>query len=990
MTAHHRRAAWAIRCALLLVAVLLPAAAGRADTRVAYSEALHVEILAASPAWCGEHPTFGVVAESAETFRTPHFLRLLHRFGRAIVAKSCPAARSIAFAGRVRSGPVVWRGHAEGGEWDVREAEMPPAAPPAPPPASPLLGDWSGTLACGANNERRITVSIADLDGLRAHAVVDIARQAAPAHLRYRAEGHFDPPSGQLQLAETERLSEDGDAFPRLSGRLLPGGAALLLDSPCNGQPARLAHQSAEPRLANRLATDLQLRAAWIAEAARAPHPWRLVGLAPAGTYRAPDCPALLAWAAATPLDARVRLVPGMGGPGALRHFDDAHSAPLFGTPAYDLFEPPARGLNGGKLGVDLAGLVRQECGRSPDPRLRMLDAVVRDGQFGATRAEFTARRAIDRAVDSIAATLATTGGSAEEAYAALAPLTDPAKLPGAMARFAGIPPNVLLPEERGFIAADANRLRARLVAPAMAEAMRQIAALPADEAGRHATGEIAARFTATFGEAAAEPVRARAAERRRQIAETLLDHRIAELHAAPPTLAALGPAVRTAREAADRLAPDAPDAPARMAAAIAATLHNAAPAITAEATAALAAIPAGPDGVAALARQRAAIVALYGPDAPDLASYRAAADARLDALAAGVGNDLATKLAALPPGWDSVHRARSMAAEAAAPFGDSPAGARLRGQGEARAAALRKALADQAIASLGAMPAGDLLAVIAFMQDAARIATPFAQDPGGAPAAAAIGAAAVARASALATADFPAFQASLRSLPATHWTALRLARAAAALDRMMAELPMPALIPYRDAALQAARAAEGAGCGGAVAAYGLTPEQARLPTVIGWHTGPLGELVCDLVRNGAAQGDLKPLADAPGGYALTMFRAPSREAPPHGREPLSITRQMLREIFTFEPPYYEVTQIVFRMLEVAPQRSALVGVAQGDGAKMAPSSIAEWRSESADLASGHGEAPPDAATCRRYAETPLRLDLDTAARALLGCAGVK
>lgn len=1003
----------------LAIAILLGAHAAHAQTSLAHSQKLGIEIFADDPNWCARAPTLRVTAPNAQAFAQPEVTELLQRVGTVVVAKLCPAAQEVFYTGTVAASLTpVWHGSATAArQWalltpaaptvnlddkpaapaTVQTASAPPSTPPVPtqpapsPPApaavSPLLGEWSGQTGCSANDPVSTTVSVFSVQGADAHAYIEITpsrSQQQSGALRFHADGSFDAVSGQFTLRPGEVVhgGSQGTAIGTIAGD------AMTLQTSCYGvPPATLTRQPATPTLTQRILADQQRRTEWLAAFLSHPRPLgRLVGALPPGEPRQPSCEELLAWAAGSPPDLRVRLLDS-DGYGMLRHYDDANSARVFGTAAYWWFtiEPDGRH----RQTLDPSALVRRSCTPADqrDPRFVALSRVVNDN---ASLNALGDRRQTDELVDRTPIRLATTGGPAAEMYRDLAPLSQPATVAQGFAAATRWNAQSLNDLNEAQLVAEATRLRTLLADRGVATARAAIAAAPDTRDGIVAVNRAADQFAADFPNDAA-PVRD-AAEARRDV----IGHAVAGSLATAPvpgTLDALT-SRRTEMAGLQTLLGSSP-AGAELTAALAQSDAVALPAALATETNALQDIPPTVGGVQALAARRDQVLHLAGTAVPDqVKAYLTAADARLASIGQAQMPDLRSRLAALPADWGSVRAAWDMAADTARPFGTAPVARDLRNIGNERVEAILASLADQAVATINAQPAANLpqIAQLAMAGDAA--AQPFQDNLLGRTQASRIRQAAQIRANDRATAYFPTFQAAIAKAPVTRPAAQRLALIAVAMRRGMAQVP--AFGRYADLARDAALRIQGDACNKAITSLGLSAADAKLPMMLGNRVGTLGTLACAFSNAGVVHGEFAPAA--PDGDRTLKLFVPAGRAdqvmegafqPGSMDPPIDAGRA---ELLDFAPAAHaedgdilDVAVLVLRQVDVGVDRKALVAVEMGDQSQLRPLTVMRWRQLSSALSPG-APAGPDADPCPAYAADPDHLPPAAEARALLAC----
>ncbi len=663
-----------MRAGLFLAAVVTFAAGtANAETRVAFSQKLGVEVLADGPDWCSKTPALRIVGQNARVFGQPDFAALVRSLGSLVLARQCPAAQDVRFVGTVRGDPaIVWRGSAAiADQWVLHLAESkaeaalspgsgskparpdaPETAPPAvpaplsaetqapaaasPPPVSPLVGEWSGLTGCSANDMAAITISVLSVDGAAAHAYVQIAPPKSRVQaglLRFRADGSFDAGSGQFVLRPDTVIRANGDRPPQLSGTIDPGAGIMALQGACFGNaPAQpLSQSGTAPVLARRIMQDLDRRAAWAAEAAARPHTaGRLVGAVPRGDARQPSCEELLAWAMSYPLDLRVRLLDGNTN-GILRQYDDVNSSRVFGTAAYYWFTTDSNGRT--QQTIQPREVAARACASAlerRDPRFNALMQVTGDGTSMNALAQ---RQRTDELAEQLPIQMATTGGVPSEMYRDLAALTQADTLTATFQSLTQWNAQMLNDANRAQIVSEAVRLRALLAGRAATDARTAIAGQPGTEAGLAGVDEVAARFAADFPDDAG-PIREAGAAKRAEIAQGLATDAITQIQAAPKTLDGLSAVRAQIAHLKAKTGRDLPDEGAAADAALMQFQEAAIPVIVSNGTSKAAEVPATTEGAQALSADRDRILQMIGPDGGDqVRSYRAAIDARLGAI---------------------------------------------------------------------------------------------------------------------------------------------------------------------------------------------------------------------------------------------------------------------------------------------------------------------------------------------------------------------
>ena len=1037
------------QCLILAGLLAFSAGTAHAETRVAFSQKLGVEVLADDPDWCSRTPMLRIVGQNADVFRKSDLATLVQHLGVLVLARQCPAAQDVRFAGSVKGDPKpIWHGTAAvADQWMLRPAtgetatvsdldsalnvaaakpgapdSSPPApvpagiqASPAPPsvsaPTSPLLGEWTDTTGCNADSMAATTISVFGVQGAAAHAYVQVAPskfRAQAGLLRFRADGSFDAGSGQFALHPGKVIRANGDNPPQLTGTIDPGAGIMALQGVCWGNaPAQtLSQTGTTPVLARRIMHDLERRAEWTAEAAAQPRTaGRLVGTLPKGDARQPSCEELLAWAAAAPLDLRVRLLASDSN-GILRQYDDANSARVFGTAAYYWFTTDSDGRQ--QQSIQPANVAMRACTSQADRRDPRFNALMQVANDWISRNVLAERRHTDELVDQLPVRVATTGGSASEMYHDLAPLTQADTLSTAFQDLTAWNAQALNDANRAQLVSEAVRLRGVLAGRAAADAKQAIADAPQTEAGLAEVNKAVARFTDDFPDDAG-PIREAGAAKRREIAQALAASSVSQLQVTPKTLDGLSAARAQVAHLKAEAGRDLPNGGAAADAALAKFQGAAIPAILSTEANAVATAPATVEGAQALSAHRDRILGIVGPGGGDEAkSYRAAVDARLAAIGKATEPDLQKRLAALDESWASVAAARHIAHDAALPFGASPAAQELITLGDARADAILAALGTETLSSINTAKGDSIRQIAGVLGLGTAAVQPFAQDPDGKAQVARIAQAAQQRTSDLAAAYFPTYRANLDKAEMSRRMAWKLAQAWVVLQRVVVPR-IPAFQRYADATRDAALRVEDGACSHAAADLGISAADAKLPMVLGNRVSTLGAFACDLADAGVRHGKFTALAGADPATADHMLKlyVPSGEG-----------ERVMQDAFsqagfgagmdgapdpatTFDfaetgakPPsaasdddIQDILVIVLRQEDIGVDREALVGVQVGDESKMQTLSVAEWR-----LASGGGmgaggmQAEIGPGTCAVFAANPAKLPPSVEARALLTC----
>lgn len=1088
-------------CAMAASMLFLGGAAASAQTRIAFSDRLGVEIMADSPAWCAVQTSLKVVARSNAVFTSADLATLIQRLGSTVITRECPSARSLDLTGVVAGqGQPVWHGTAQSANnWAMAPVLSPtstvstdldamPGKPPAaavasattpapPPPAppqlvppptmptptvpttnlaapvvapsmpqvtapeaapsttaatqpppnlpptrpgagTPLFGEWSGRISC---NSDKLTATLSVYEAVESHfqAALEIEAdqdRTNAGRTRMLVSGVIDQLSGQFNWTLKEVVRTNGTNWRSFRGTLAPSGT-ISLEHNCmfGGDAGTLIRVGPSPILAERILADAERRRTLTAEALARNHPARLVGDQPQQPPRQPGCEELLAWAQSAPLDLRVTLVGGFstaGTPGMLRHYDDSHSAPVFGTPLYWLFKSRL-GTNAPASSINLRQSVDRTCpyqtwGR--DPRLQVLRDVASDNQ---SQFQLSMRHLADDLADQIPVEIATTGGSAAETYRDLSPLTDPAKVAEVFANLTGENRGILSDANKQQIVADAKRLREGLASHAVEDLRAELAALPDTVQGLARVTAISDRTKTTFAAGAAaapalaEEIEVASKARRQAIAGAMLARAQSDIAAAPPTLAGLHQAADLAQAASPQILPHLPDAPAKLQTSVSQHAAQAWPAVLAAEIKAATTAPTTVQGLQQLVARRAELVTLAGAAAPaGFSRYLSAIDAKAQEVGASAKGPLKQSLATLQPTWADLAAARQQASAAAAPFGETQVGKELREMGEARVAELLPPLADAALATVRSNPAKGLDQVARLAFQAEEAAAPFRADKAGAAQADRIVNALRKESADKAVENLKPYKETLRAAPVSWSMALRMARAAMLLDR--AVVKVPGLAPYGDATRDAAVQMYASACTKAAADGNISSSDAARPMLIGRAIGTLGGFLCDIRDAGIKAGGLeKPgffssatdsvlklyVPDTIAGLASANMAARLQEtfmgrAAPTARDadPFDFLANPPQATAAAPVANVNVQRIVLREVEVSPGQRAWVGVQFGDEAKMEAMSIPQWREASEQMASLARGTAPDANTCATFRRKPADLDPAIAAQALLTC----
>ena len=869
------------------------------------------------------------------------------------------------------------------------------------------------SVTCSSNDPFTITLSVYEVIDSHFQAVVEVQPdpdRANAGQSRMMVAGVIDTASGQLNWTTKRVVRANRDNWVTIRGMLAPGGTMSLQPCPYGG--GTMAQGRPSPILADRVLADAERRRTMVADALARPHPGRLVGDQPQQPARQPACEELLAWAQSAPLDLRVTIVGGFsaGSPGMLRQYDDAHSAPIFGAPLYQLFKSSFGNAPG--RAFDIGKVVERACSFQQwnrDPRYRTLVTVANDG---ASQSQLSTRHLADDLADQLPVEIATTGGTAVETYRDLSALTDPAKLETAFAALTRLNGNILSDTNKLQIVADAKRLRDGLATHALDDLRAELVALPDTAQGLERARAITDRAKATFAAGATAPpaladaIDASGTARREAIADAMLAHAQSDIAATPRTLAGLHQAAALAQAAVPLIQPLRPDGPAKLQDSLNQHAAQAWPAVLDTETNAVGSAPPTLESLQQLVARRAELVTLAGAAAPDgFSRYLAAIDAKAQDVGTSAKAPLKQRLAALQPTWPDVASARQQANAAADPFGDTQVGKDLRAMGEARVAELLPPLADAALATVRASPAKglDQIAWLAFQAEEA--AAPFRADKAGAAQADRIAKTLRKDSADKAVENLKPYTETLRAAPASRLMALRMARAAVLLDRAIVRVP--GFAAYRDATRDAAVRMYAAACTQAAADGNIASSDAAKPMLVGRTIATLGSFLCDIREAGIKAGGLeKPgffssasdsvlklyVPESAAGLAIANTAARLQEtlmgrAPPAARDadPFDFSAEP-RGNATAAAPIVSVQSIVLRDVEVSPGQRAWVGVQLGDEAKMEAMSIPQWREASEQMASLARGAAADPTTCATFRRKPADLDPSIAAQALLTC----
>lgn len=977
--------------------------------RLAFSQRLGAEVFTveSESTWCRETVAVQVVADSKTLFERPDFDALLKSLGARVLAKECPAARRLTISGYEKgSAAAVWAGAAAGDEWKAvadepptanetdaesrRNAAAEPDAPPAAAPAdetprsappqrpalptasSPLGGEWTAFADCGYNGGKTTaTLSVYEANGVRFKAVWEKRTETGRVDRQY-VVGQYDDLSRQtaFQTAENGIIRTGDGNSVNIPGKFDPAASEWALRNVCYGDAAfKLARVSKTPITAHRVLSDQALRETWIEEESRRPREWRIFGKAPPGAARVPGCAELTAWAETFPVDQRVRLFPNNNS-GVLRHYDDATTQRLFGSPAYHW-------LNNEALQI-LQNTARDSCGfaayHSSDPRMRRLQTVVADFTSSNMLEE---RRRYDRILDSIGPHLATRGDSPEEATVNLDRFSSIDLVARNIHEFR-ISASALTPEDKTGVVRDVARYKRKTAEKAGEAATAEIAGLPATADSLDRLTAIAARSIKLFGAEAAAPVVKAAAARRLEIGKALVETAVNDMAAARRDFdgmvdvdlklsalrARLTPADGKPDAAVAQLLKDLDAAETRY-------REEARDEVVKAARKALADVPASAEGAQTIHAQMQGLEKALGKDAgPQFPAYKKAAAERLEQIGAALAPALKDELAALPTEWDSIGKARDLAARRAAPFAGLAVETGYRKAGEDRAVEVLGALADQAALDLREIGAPGVPGIDEVLRETDAAAQAFLGVESGAPFAERIQEAGRKRADALAENYLPELRAEIKLAQPSKQIAVQLAAVSIAMDQRAKRVPAAGKL--RDLARDAATAMYGGLCDKATAAADISASQGRMPVLVGSEITTLRQFACDLNEGGIRPAKLETpgiMTSLSGGEKVYVLRVYGSEEKIQAAMARRIGEMLFgkgkarrfEDLFSLstgagadggEQPFETPAKIVFKEIEVRQNQNALVGVQFGDEGKTESMSIRQWREFSQTLAS--------------------------------------
>lgn len=1012
--------------------------------RLAFSQRLGVEIFAVGADWCGESIAVQVVADSKSLFERPEFGALLKSLGTRVLVNECPAAKKLSISGFEKgSAAAVWIGAAEGGEWkpaQTKAAATPtgpgPASGPGPAPGpgapgvesvaeapqqpalpttdSPLGGDWVGDVKCQSYNAPKVTatLSIYEVNSSRFRAVWE-KRADNGAIDRFYVEGRYDDLSRQLAFESFDgsliRASESNSVS--LTGDFAADQASITLRNICYGSGAnKLSRASATPKTAHRALADQRTKDQWVAEEAARVRDWRIVGKAPEGRLRWPSCNELVDWTATFPADQRIRLFPNDNN-GALRHYDDATTQRVFGSPAYYWLNDQGRNR--------LTKAFQEACGNnvyySSDPKMRQARAIVDD--YASLR-QMSERRRYDLALNMIGPHLATRGDLPADAISNLNRFSTVEQLERHVSEFR-IHADALSAAEKNGVAADVARYKQKVVEKAGADMKAEIAALPATVDSLDKLAATGSEAVKLFGAQAAADVLKAAAAKRLEIARSLVAAAVKELATAPRDFDGMTDVDLKLSALRAKLAPADPKTETDLVATLAGLdkaetryREEARDEVIKTAQQDLAKLPATLDGARSLSAQRQMLEKALGKDAgPNFPAYQKAAAARLDEIGAAALSAVKEELAELPTAWESVDKARKLVAERAAAFVGGSVEQAYRKAGDERAAAVMSALADQA--ALDLREAGDisLEGVDQVLREADAAAQIFASAQGGQPFADHVLEAGRKRADDIAETYAVEFRAEIKQAAPSRRSAVTLAALSIAMDARAKRAP--ALAKLRDMAREAATTMYAGLCDKALAAADISASDGRTPVLVGSDISTLRQFACDL-----NDGEIRPskyetpglMASLGGGEKLYVLRVYGSEE----RIQAAMARRTLTSLFgkrdaqTLEDAFNQLrgksasqgeeeaafetpAKIVFKEIEVRPEQKALVGVQFGDDGKTESLSIRQWRELSQLLASlGKDGVNPTALCASWNKDGPKNLSAYDAGLALLTCEAKK
>lgn len=1048
-----RRAALLAGASMAFVLGLAPGfgvqfAGAASGKRLAYSQRLGAEIFAvgSDTDWCQEQVTIQIIADSKALFGRPDFETLIKSLGSKVLATECPAARRLIISGLEKdTGQIAWTGQAGNGDWKPVQAaaaasssppsavtagaasgtgtaspggastggrppiaETRPAAPALPVPSSPLGGEWTGQSACDGYNRSNaaVTLSVFEVSGNRFKGVWE-KRPPNGAISRLYVDGQFDDLTNQIRAvtAQNGKIRGGYNDSVELIGTLDAKGGQINAHAQCYGENnLALSRRSATPTTAHRVLTDAASEKAWTEEENGRLRDWWIVGKLPKGQFRAPSCSDLAAWAEMFPAELRVRLFTNSNG--MLRHFDDATTQRVFGSPAYYWLGADDKNI--------LHGLAREACGNafySNNPQMRQLRTVVED--YNSVR-EVQERRRYNRVMVGIAPYLATRGDEPADAVAYLNRFASLEGVEQNLQEFQ-INPQSLSPEEKMGIAKDVVRYKAKLADKAGQAKVAEIVALPATLDSLDRIAKTKADAVSLFGKDAAATVVAAADERRTDIAKAVVTAAIAELDTTPRSFEGMmdadlkTSAIREKLGAKNGKAEPIFEPMLRdLEAAETRYRQETRDTVIKAAQASIPTTPATFDGARALVEHARGLEKALGKDAgPGFAAYQKAVTAKVGEIGMSVVPELKGQLDKLPTAWTSIAGARKLAAEYATQVAGTPAEAAFTKAGEERVQTILAGLADQAILDVKGVQSAGLKGIDEALLEARKAATPFEAVDGGKPLVENILEAGRKRANEIGEAYVPEFRIEVKNAPASRFTAIQMAAASIVLEEHGKDIP--AMAKLRDVARDGAVTMHAGVCDKALSDAGIGASDGKTELLVGSDITTLKQFVCDLRESGIratkleTPGLMKSITGGEKEYVLRLYGPENRLQLPmlkNGAFALRIGRRFaaIDDLFDFggvkdaedasakngvESP----AKIVFKEMEIRQDRRALVGVQFGDDAKTESLSLREWREVSTALSSFGKDGANPAKICASWAKSgPKELDPYEAGLALLTC----
>jgi hypothetical protein len=902
--------------------------AGDNVERLGFSQRLNAEVLAVGgeAGWCKEQVIIQVITDSKTLFEQPDFAALMKNLGSRALATKCPAAKRLAISGVEKaSGAVVWVGQAEPDEWkptavkqtaetktDIQSpapavASKPPVedTPPLPVAGSPLGGEWTADARCSTSGEPdKLTLSVYEVSGSTFKAVWEHLSPRGGIDRHY-VTGLYDDLSNQIGFSSPNngviRLS--GTYNVNITGAFDPKKPSVNLNFCYSKAPFALSRASAVPTTAHRVLRDAMIKTKWLEEEKNRVKEWRIVGKSPEGRLRFPGCNELADWAALFSTEQRVRLFPGDNN-GMLRHFDDATTQRVFGSPAY--YWLSTENIN--ELTRHAAGVCGSQVYHSSSPQMRQLRNVVQDH---TSAYQMNERRTYDAALDSIAPHLASRGDKIADAIANLNRFATLELVERNLHEFQ-INSGRIGAEEKAAVLRNVARYKIKLAERSRDTTLKEIAAAPATADGRSAIGKIEQEAVSLFGADAAAPIAAAAAARRAEIAKTIVAAAVADIAVAPLTLDGWDRIGKTEREtvrllSAENAGPVAAAASARrteiaktavaeaiaditaakrdfdgvtdidlklsalrgklqgpngkpdagvaaplaeLSRAEAKFLSEARDEVVKSAQQALTTTPATLDGLQSVDSRLKDLERALGKDpGPLFPAYQKAVAAKKDEIGAALLPELKAELNTLPTEWASVDEARKLAAERAAPFAGLSIQASYQKAGADRGQAVMSALADQAILDIKSIEETGMKGAQNAVREAQRAAASFAGKEGGKPVADRIVEAGRKRAGEITDAYLPEFRAEIKSARHSRYTAVQLATASIYLGEGVSEVP--AFSKLRDTAQEAAVAMYAGLCDKTMANSNISSSDAKTPILLGADIAPLRQFICELNDGG-------------------------------------------------------------------------------------------------------------------------------------------